>query len=74
MSTPQMVALLAPLILIDLGLAAVAVVDWSKRKRFKLLPRLAWLAVIVLVNTIGPLLYFTLGRADQAADGEEEDR
>jgi hypothetical protein len=71
-STRQIVALLVPLILIDLGLAAVGVVDWSKRKRFRFLPRLAWLAVIVLLNTIGPLVYFALGRTDEPGSDEEE--
>lgn len=72
MSTQQIVALVVPLIVINLGLVALAVVDWSKRTRFRLLPRLAWLAVIVLVNAIGPLVYFALGRAEETGGDEEE--
>ena len=72
MSTRQIVLLLVPLILIDLTLAVVAVLDWARRKRFRLLPRVAWLLVIVLLNTVGPILYFVLGRTEEQEEGEDE--
>jgi hypothetical protein len=69
-STQQIVTLLVPLILIDVGLAVVAILDWARRRRFKLLPRIAWLLVIILVNTVGPIAYLVLGRAEETGDGD----
>jgi hypothetical protein len=69
-STQQIVTLLVPLILIDVGLAVVAILDWAKRSRFKLLPRMAWLVVIILVNTVGPIAYLVLGRAEETGEGD----
>jgi uncharacterized membrane protein YqjE len=74
MSTKQIVLLLVPLALIYVALIVVAVVDWARRARFRLLPRVAWLAVIVLVGTIGPILYLVLGRSDEPAGGDESDK
>ena len=70
MSTQQIVTLLVPLILIDVGLAVVAILDWARRSRFKLLPRMAWLVVIILVNTVGPIAYLVLGRAEDTGEGD----
>jgi hypothetical protein len=57
--------LLLPLLILQLGLMAVALMDWARRPRTRYLNRWAWLAIIVIVNTLGPVAYFLLGREEE---------
>jgi hypothetical protein len=61
----QFIALLIPLILIELGLLAFALYDLIKRKRVRGGNRWVWGIIIVLVSIIGPILYFVLGREEE---------
>ena len=54
---------LIPVILIQLGLMAVALVDLIRRERTKG-PKWMWAFVIVVFNLIGPILYLVLGREE----------
>ena len=56
--------LLIPLILIQLGLMAAALVDLARRERVAGGAKWIWALVIIFVNTLGPLLYFAFGRKD----------
>ena len=55
---------LIPIVVIQLGLAIAALLDLVKRERVKLLPKWAWVPVVILVNFIGPIAYFLVGRED----------
>lgn len=61
----QFILLLIPLILVQLGLAAFALYDLVKRERVKWGNKWLWAAIIVLINYIGPILYFVLGREEE---------
>jgi len=63
----QWLPILLPLLLIELALLALALWDWVQRQRFRYLNRWVWLAIIVLVNTLGPLAYLLLGRGEEEA-------
>lgn len=54
---------LIPIVILQLGLMVWALLDLWKRERTKG-PKWLWAAIILLVNFIGPLLYFVLGRED----------
>jgi hypothetical protein len=56
--------LLIPVLLIQLGLMAVALWDLLHQPATRG-PRWAWLIIVIFVNIIGPILYFTLGREEQ---------
>jgi hypothetical protein len=56
--------LLIPVLLIQLGLIIAALVDLIRRKRTNG-PKWVWVLIIVLINFIGPILYFILGRAEE---------
>ncbi|MEW6034202.1 MAG: PLD nuclease N-terminal domain-containing protein [Chloroflexota bacterium] len=60
----QLIALLVPLALVQLGLMAFALYDLVKRKRVKGGSKWTWGVLIVVVNIIGPVLYFVLGREE----------
>ena len=65
LNNPQLILMLIlPLALVQLSLLAVCVRDWLHRQRFRYLSRWAWLAIIVLVSTGGPLAYLLLGREE----------
>ncbi len=61
---PQLILLLIPVILIELGLMAFALVDLVKRKKVKGGNKWVWGIVIVLANIIGPIIYFIAGREE----------
>ncbi len=55
----------APLVLIQLGLAAAALVDLVRRSKMNREKKILWAVIIVFVNIIGPVLYFVLGRKEE---------
>jgi hypothetical protein len=63
LSTLQIVALLVPVLLIELTLKLIAFLDLEKEERLVLGgSKIAWALVILLISLIGPLLYLTVGR------------
>lgn len=55
--------LILPLIFIQLILLTFALVDLNQRERVNG-PKWLWIVIIVVVNIIGPILYFVVGRRD----------
>ena len=55
--------LLAPLIVLQLVLMIAALIDLLRREQTRG-PKWVWGVIIVFVNTIGPIIYFLLGRED----------
>lgn len=63
LSTLQIVAVLVPVLLIELTLKLIAFLDLEKEERLVLGgSKIAWALVILLISLIGPLLYLTVGR------------
>lgn len=63
-SMSQMLPLLVPLIILQLGLLAMALFDLIKRERVRFDNKLVWGALIVFLGLIGPLAYFVIGREE----------
>ena len=61
----QLIALLIPLVLVELGLLAFALYDLIKRKRVRGGNKWVWGIIIVVVEFLGPILYFVLGREEE---------
>lgn len=61
---PAVLAVLGVLALLQLTLCAIALVDLARRPREAVVfgNRWAWLAIIVLVNLIGAIVYLAIGR------------
>ena len=55
---------LIPIVVLQLGLMIGALVHLLKRNKVKRGSVVLWVVIIVLVNLIGPILYFTIGRED----------
>ncbi len=60
----QYLPLLIPVVLIELGLLITALVDLIRRPHTRG-PKWLWAVVIVLVNIIGPIVYFVAGRKEE---------
>ncbi len=66
MNDTQIILLLLPVIVIELGLLVVALRDLLRPERnVRGDSKLAWGVIIVLVGLFGPLLYFAVGREDR---------
>jgi hypothetical protein len=59
-----MIPYLVPVILLELGLVIFALRDLSRRDRVNG-PKWLWALIIVLIQLIGPMLYFVIGRRDE---------
>ena len=66
----NMLPLLIPLAVIQLALMVIALIDLFKRENMKSNTRLIWVFVIVLINTIGPIVYLIAVRKDKPIDGD----
>lgn len=55
---------LIPILVLEIGLAIFALRDLSRRE-FLNGPKWMWVVVVLLVQLVGPILYFTIGRRDQ---------
>ena len=64
-STGQLIALIIPIALVQLGLMAFALYDLVRRERVRGGNKWVWGILIVLVNIIGPILYLLLGREEE---------
>jgi hypothetical protein len=62
----SLLPVLIPLIILQLGLMIFALLDLVRRSAEQVKGRNKWLwvIVIVLVNTVGPIIYFVLGREE----------
>jgi uncharacterized membrane protein YhaH (DUF805 family) len=60
----QYLPLLIPIVVIELGLMIAALVDLIRRAHTRG-PKWIWALVILLVNFIGPIIYFVAGRSEE---------
>ncbi len=60
----ELLPLLIPLFLIQLGLIVAALIDLIRRQKTRG-PKWVWVIVIILINFLGPIIYFVLGREDE---------
>jgi hypothetical protein len=65
MDQSQILLLLTPILLVQLGLLVFALRDLLRpERRVRGDSKLVWGLIIVLVNIIGPILYFVVGREE----------
>jgi hypothetical protein len=55
---------LIPIAVIQLALLASAVLHILRHNSYRFGNRIMWLLICVLVNVIGPVLYFAIGKGD----------
>jgi hypothetical protein len=60
----QYIPFLIPVIIIQLGLMIAALVDLIRREHTRG-PKWLWVLVILVMNYIGPIIYFVAGRKEE---------
>ena len=65
-SIGQLIALIVPIVVVDLALMAFALRDLVRRKRVKGGNKWVWAAVIVFISAIGPIAYLIAGREEES--------
>ena len=66
MDQTQILLLLTPVVLVQLGLLILALRDLLRpERRVRGDSKLMWGVIIVVVNIIGPILYFLAGREEE---------
>jgi len=66
MNETQILLLLIPVIIIELGLLVVALRDLLRpERRVRGDSKLMWGIIIVVINIIGPILYLAIGREEE---------
>lgn len=56
---------LIPILLVELTLMITALVHVLKHKSYRFGNRVLWVIVVVCIQIIGPILYFTIGRGEE---------
>ncbi|MHB1419085.1 MAG: PLD nuclease N-terminal domain-containing protein [Bacillota bacterium] len=64
MDTKELLIALWPLLAFQVILAICALISISRRGETKKLPKIAWILIVIIVNSIGPILYFILGKGE----------
>ncbi|MCC0627314.1 MULTISPECIES: PLD nuclease N-terminal domain-containing protein [unclassified Clostridioides] len=57
--------LLIPVIILDLILIITALVHVLRHPNYKIGNKAIWIIVVLFINLIGPILYFTIGRGEE---------
>jgi len=56
---------LLPILIVELVLMLTALVHVLRHKNYRFGNRVLWVVIVVLIQIIGPILYFTLGRGEE---------
>ena len=54
-----------PIVLVELILMIVALIYLLKHKKFRFGNQILWIIMVVFLQIIGPILYFTIGRGEE---------
>lgn len=55
---------LIPLIIVQFGLMIYAIIHILKHPNYKFGNQTMWLVIVILINLIGPIIYFMFGKGD----------
>lgn len=56
---------LLPIVLVELALMVTALVHVFRHKKYRFGNRILWIVVVVAIQIIGPIIYFTVGRGEE---------
>ena len=61
----QYLPFLIPILLVELALMLTALIHVLRHKNYRFGNRILWVIVVVCIQIIGPILYFTIGRGEE---------
>lgn len=53
-----------PILVVQYGLAIAAIIHIFRHDNYRFGNRILWVIIALVVNTVGPILYFTIGRGE----------
>lgn len=68
----NLLLLIIPLVVIQVGLQIFALLDLYRNKRARHLPVMVWVGIVILGSLLGTVLYFAVGREDAEVVDEDE--
>ncbi|MBF1179382.1 MAG: PLDc_N domain-containing protein [[Eubacterium] sulci] len=57
--------ILIPIVVLEIGLMIYSLSHILKHNKFKFGNKAMWICVVVLIQTIGPILYLTIGKDNE---------
>lgn len=61
----KMLPLLTPILLLDLALAAAAVVHILRHPHYRFGNKMMWLVIAIILLLFGPVIYFVFGKGQE---------
>lgn len=61
----KMLPLLTPILLLDLALAAAAVVHILRHPHYRFGNKMMWLVIAIILLLFGPVIYFVFGKGQK---------
>jgi hypothetical protein len=68
----SLLPILIPIVLLELGLMVFALINIVTRKQVRGGNKAVWILVVVLIQIIGPIVYFAFGRKEEIVDGDKD--
>jgi len=56
--------IIIPLAIVQFGLMAAALIHIFKHNTYRVGNRTLWVIISIVINTLGPILYFAIGKGD----------
>jgi len=56
---------LLPILLVELVLMLTALIHVLRHDKYRFGNRILWVIVVILIQIIGPILYFTIGKGEE---------
>lgn len=66
MNLQEYLPFLIPYLIIELCLAVFSAIHVWRHPHYRFGNRTIWMVIVILVQLIGPILYFVIGRGDEA--------
>jgi len=61
----KLIPLLVPILILQLGLQIYALVDLSRQSRVRWGSKWIWVAIIIVLEILGPVVYFLFARKEE---------
>lgn len=61
----EMLPLLIPILILDIALAAAAVVHILRHPHYRFGNKALWLGVVIVLLLFGPIIYFAFGKGER---------
>jgi len=61
----QYLPFLIPIALVQVGLMIASLIHILRHKTYRVGSRVIWIVICLLINIVGPVLYFAVGRGEE---------